>query len=222
MSIMKALFTQFAKPRGFLGIVAGYIMSNRSSNIERSLWGISLLNLQSTDHVLETGFGPGIGIQKMSEIVNEGYIWGIDHSQVMFRQASRRNQKTILAGRVKLLVKSVSQLPEFNRLLDKIIDVNGFQFWEEKVPILGKLRTQLRRGGVIALVYQPRNLKANEDEATAAGLKFAEYLASAGFTQIRVERKLMKPVSSICALGTESLIERKSIVCRMADRWPVY
>lgn len=201
MSISKALFTQFARPRGFLGSVAGYIMSTRSSNLERSFWGISLLNLQSNDHVLETGFGPGIAIQKMSEVVTDGIIWGIDHSKVMFKQASRRNRKAILAGRVKLLVMPVSQLPDFERSLDKIIDVNGFQFWEEKVPMLEKLRGQLRRGGIIALVHQPRTLNANEDDATAAGVKFTGYLTSAGFKEIRVERRPMKPISTICALG---------------------
>ncbi len=202
MSISKTIIAQFAKPRGFLGNVAGCIMSTRSSNLERSLWGISLLSLQSNDYVLETSYGPGIAIRKMSDIVKEGFIWGIDHSEVMFKQASRRNQKAISAGHVKLLVKSVSQLPDFERLLDKIIDINGFQFWEEKVFLLKKLRGQLRRGGIIALVHQPRNLNANEDDATAAGIKFAEYLASAGFTEIKVERKPMQPVSSICALGT--------------------
>ena len=201
MIMAKKIFAQFSNPRGFFGNVAGYIMSTRRSNLERSLWGISMLNLQANDHVLETGYGPGVAIQRMSEVVTDGVIWGIDHSEVMFKQASKRNRRAISEGRVKLFISPVSELPHFKRFLDKIIDVNGFQFWGEKVLTLRKLRSQLRRGGIIALVHQPRNPDANEDDATLAGVKFAEYLSSAGFVDIRVERKIMKPVSTVCVLG---------------------
>ena len=92
MSLWSKIAAQFGKPTGLLGNLAGFIMASRSSNVERCNWAVSLLNLQSTDRVLEIGFGPGIAIQKMSEIVKEGVIWGIDHSDIMLKQASKRNK----------------------------------------------------------------------------------------------------------------------------------
>ena len=71
MKIWKFVVSQFGKPEGLFGKLAGFIMSTRPSNIERSDWGISLLDIQSTDNVLEIGFGPGIAIQKMSEIMKK-------------------------------------------------------------------------------------------------------------------------------------------------------
>ncbi len=201
MSIWTKIASQFGHPTGLLGNVAGYIMANRASNIERSNWAISLLNLRPADRVLEIGFGPGVAIRKMSGIVKEGLIWGIDHSDVMLRQASKRNKEAISGGAVRLLLGSVSDLPSFEGPLDKIVDVNSFQFWENPVDGLRNLRAQLRPGGVIALAHQPRKPGAKEEDAAEAGEKFAEYLKTAGFNEIRIEKKKMKPVSTICVLG---------------------
>lgn len=89
----------------------------------------------------------------------------------------------------------------FDGPFDKILDVNGFQFWDNKIDVLKRLRNPLRQGGIIALVHQPRNLGATEDDATQAGESFAHYLDAAGFKDIRVERKMMKPVSTMCVQG---------------------
>jgi cyclopropane fatty-acyl-phospholipid synthase-like methyltransferase len=201
MSLVEKVVAQFARPTGFWGDIVGFIMAHRPSNLERNEWAISLLNLQPSDRVLEIGFGPGVTIQKMSEIVIHGVIWGIDHSDVMFRQASKRNQRAISAGRVRLVLTSVSQLPSFDGPFDKILDVNGFQFWDNKTDVLRRLREQLRAGGIIALVHQPRIPGATEEDATEAGERFARYLEMAGFKDIKVERKMMKPVSTVYMQG---------------------
>jgi cyclopropane fatty-acyl-phospholipid synthase-like methyltransferase len=201
MSLVERIVAQFARPTGFLGNITGFIMAHRPSNLERNEWAISLLNLQPPDRVLEIGFGPGVTIQKMSEIVVYGVIWGIDHSKVMFRQASKRNQHAISAGRVRLVLTSVSQLPSFDEPFDKILAVNSFQFWDNKTDVLRRLREQLRPGGIIALVHQPRIPGATEDDATEAGEGFSRYLEMAGFKDIKVERKMMKPVSTVYVQG---------------------
>jgi SAM-dependent methyltransferase len=185
-----------------LGTIVGFILAHRPSNLERNEWAISLLNLQPSDRVLEIGFGPGVAIQKMSEMVPHGVIWGIDHSEVMFRQASKRNQQAIAAGRMRLALTSVSHLPAFDGPFDKILDVNGYQFWDNQIEVLSRLREQLRRGGIIALVHQPRNLGAREADVTEAGERFARDLEMAGFKAIKVERKLMKPVSTVYVQGS--------------------
>lgn len=200
-SLVEKVVAQFARPTGFLGNITGFIMAHRSSNLERNEWAMSLLNLQPSDRVLEIGFGPGVTIQKMSEIVTDGVIWGIDHSEVMFRQASKRNERAIAAGRVQLSLTSASQLPSFDDSLDKILAVNNFQFWNNKTDALRQLKEQLRVGGIIALVHQPRLPGATEDDATEAGERFARDLEMAGFKDIKVERKMMKTVSTVYVQG---------------------
>jgi cyclopropane fatty-acyl-phospholipid synthase-like methyltransferase len=201
MRFVKRVVSQFARPTGFWGNIVGFIMARRSSNLERNEWAISLLNLQPSDRVLEIGFGPGVTIQKMSEILTDGVIWGIDHSEVMFRQASKRNQRAISARRVRLVLTSVSQLPSFNDPFDKILAVNNVQFWDNKTDVLRRLKELLHMGGIIALVHQPRLPGATEEDATEAGERFAHDLEMAGFKDIKVERKMMKPVSTVYVQG---------------------
>ncbi|MCB1157206.1 MAG: class I SAM-dependent methyltransferase [Leptospiraceae bacterium] len=201
MGLWTKVSSQFGKPSGLLGKLAGLIMASRSSNIERSHWAVSMLNLQPTDRVLEIGFGPGIAIQKMSEIIQTGMIYGIDHSEVMLKQASKRNRDAISSDKVKLLLGQASNLPPFEKPLDKILDINSFQFWKNPVEDLKKIREHLKPEGMIALAHQPRKPGSTDEDALKAGKKFAEFLRQSGFKEVRIEKKSMSPVATVCVLG---------------------
>ena len=100
MSMWARMSSQFGNPEGFLGKLAGSIMSRRESNIERINWAVDLLNPKASDNVLERGFGPGVTIQRMSEIVTLGIVYGVGRSNIMVAQARKRNQKGSASGRV--------------------------------------------------------------------------------------------------------------------------
>jgi hypothetical protein len=57
--------------------------------------------------------------------------------------------------------------------------------------------------GIIAIVHQPRKPGATDQDSTDAGVQFSKYLEKAQFKHIRIEKKLMKPVSTVCVLGTK-------------------
>src|SRR4051812_2684160 len=84
--------------RGIAGRVVGWVMAHRNSNVERNRWVVSLLEVQPADRVLEIGFGPGVAITELAARATQGQVYGIDHSQVMVEQASRRNAAAIRAG----------------------------------------------------------------------------------------------------------------------------
>jgi hypothetical protein len=73
--------------------------------------------------------------------------------------------------------------------------------WKNPIDELKKLKEHLHSGGMIALVHQPRNPSAKEEDVTEAGEKFAEYLKAAGFKETKIEQKKMNPISSVCVLG---------------------
>src|SRR5687768_399653 len=111
-AVVAALVGQFGHPRGAVGNVAGWVMARRPSNRQRNRWVVSLLDVQPTDRVLEIGFGPGLAIAELSRRVGPaGHVYGIDRSDVMLRQATRRNAAAIQAGRVTLTVGAVEHLP---------------------------------------------------------------------------------------------------------------
>jgi hypothetical protein len=78
-----AVRDQFGRPTGLWGRAAALLMAHRSSNRTRNSWAVSLLDVRRVDRVLEIGFGPGLAIWELSRIAVEGYVRGIDHSELM-------------------------------------------------------------------------------------------------------------------------------------------
>jgi SAM-dependent methyltransferase len=130
-------------------------------------------------------------------------VYGIDHSDVMVRQASRRNAAAIRAGRVTLLSASADQLPSaLGGPFDIILAVNSLGFWPAPVERLAELRQRLAPGGRIAIVSQPRCPGATASTSRRAAAEIENLLRGAGFTQ----------------LGTESLPLDPPVVCVLAVR----
>ncbi len=196
-----AIRAQFGRPTGLRGRAAGLLMAHRPSNRRRNTWAVSLLDVRSDDRVLELGFGPGIAIRELSRIAAEGYVCGIDHSELMLRRARRRNADGLRRGVVDLRLGTVDELPAFDALFDKILTVNTNMFWSEPVTRLAELRRLLRPGGLIAVVYQPRGPGATDETSAAMGRDIAVALIRARFTEVRLETMRLKPAAVVCALG---------------------
>lgn len=201
MNLKNLLISQFMKPKGLLGNLAGYIMAHRPSNRERIFWTISLLNIKPDDRILEIGFGPGVAIEQISKIITNGFVAGIDHSKVMVSQARKRNREGIHQGKVEIMPGSAADIPHFGQPFDKIFAINAFQFWNGPDEILKKLRKLLKPGGIIALTLQPRLKKATDEGATKIGEEIVKHLEKAGYSKVRLETKKMKPVSAVCAIA---------------------
>lgn len=197
-----ALVQQFAKPSGPLGVLAGFIMRVRPSNRVRNLRTVELLDIRPEDRVLEVGFGPGLAVARAAELATAGKVVGIDHSELMLRQATRRNARAIRAGRVELLLCSADDaLPRFEERFDKVLAVNVYMFWKDPVSVLSGLRQAMKPGGVIALTLQPRRRRATADDTRAAAERMAASLRAAGFGEERTEVLEMAPVAAACVLG---------------------
>jgi ubiquinone/menaquinone biosynthesis C-methylase UbiE len=188
---------QFAKPEGTLGWVVGHVMA--MSNKERSEFVFSVLDLKPDDRVLELGFGSGTDIVRASRAA--GFVAGVDHSDVMVKQASKRNSSAIRDGRVKIELASASKLPFPEEHFDKVFAINSAQFWKDSVTTLREAARVLKPGGVITLAVQPRQKGATEDHAHAAGRGLADAMKKAGFAEVYSESRSMKPVSTVCVSG---------------------
>jgi SAM-dependent methyltransferase len=198
--VVAAAYAQFGRPTGVRGRAAGMLMALRSSNRRRNAWAVSLLEVHPDDRVLEIGFGPGLAIRQLSQLAHEGQVCGIDHSELMVRQASKRNADGIRRGVVDLRVGSVDALPAFDTPFDKIQAVNALLFWSEPVARLAELRGLLRPGGMIAVAHQPRGPGASDEASVIKGREIAAALARAGFSEVQVQSMRLKP-AAVCVLG---------------------
>ena len=155
---------------------------------------------QPGERVLELGFGPGIAIGELARRSTGGLVAGVDHSELMVRQASRRNAAALRAGLVDLQLGSIDELPEFDTAFDALLAVNALHFSDDPVAVLRELRRVLRRGGRIAIASQPRCPGATAETSAESGRQIGAHLESAGFSGIRVETLPLDP-PVVCALG---------------------
>jgi SAM-dependent methyltransferase len=198
----ETLVAQFGRPSGILGSMAGAIMAHRPSNRKRAYQTLDLLEIAPSDRILEIGFGPGVAIERASQLAPAGVVFGIDHSRVMLQQARRRNARAIEDGRVVLQLASVEHLPSFSRPFDEIFAINSVAFWDQPMTRLSELRDLLAPDGRLALTVQPRGRNASADTARRYSDRIGSWLSKAALRDVRVELLPLKPVPAACAIGT--------------------
>ncbi len=184
-------------PRGVAGRVTAWEMAYRPSNRQRSGWVVSLLQVRPADRVLEIGFGPGVAIAQLVR-AGAGHVYGLDHSGVMLREASRRNAAAIRAGRVTLFEASVDQIPPaLDGPFDAILAVNTLAFWPAPAQRLAELRRRLAPDGRIAIASQPRCPGATADTSRSAAREIENLLRGAGFTRLSTQSLPLSPPSGL-------------------------
>jgi SAM-dependent methyltransferase len=175
-------------------------MTLRPSNRKRNRWAVALLEVQPRDCVLEVGFGPGLAIRELASRATDGLVCGIDHSEVMVRQAMARNRAAVELGRVELRLASAVEVGQFSDTFDKVLCVNNFGMWPDQEARLKELRAAMRRGGRVAIVSQPRCPGATAGTTDRVGLETAERLREAGFVNVRRETLHLRP-PVVCVLA---------------------
>lgn len=196
-----SVVSQFVRPRGSWGRLVGWEMAIRGSNRRRNAWAVELLDVRPTDRVLEIGFGPGIAIRELSRRASQGHVYGIDHSEEMVRQATRRNKQAVRAGRVHLHLGSAERLPDLGPPpFDRVLAVNNLGMWRDPDECLQELRRVMSSEGRIAIVSQPRCPGATAETTRQAGRDIAERLVRAGFGDTRSETLDLSP-PAVCVLG---------------------
>jgi ubiquinone/menaquinone biosynthesis C-methylase UbiE len=132
-------------PQGIVGRLVGERMVRQHR--PETNWTIELLDIQSIDTVLEIGFGAGRGIKLAAEKASGGRVMGIDLSDVMVQVATKRNSRSVKAGRVILSQGNILALPFENQQFDKIMTIHTFYFWSEPERVLNELYRVLKPGG---------------------------------------------------------------------------
>jgi SAM-dependent methyltransferase len=193
---------QFVKPTGSLGWLVGHAMALK--NRERSEWIFALLDLKPHERVLEIGFGPGTDIARAGSVA--AFVAGLDHSDVMVRQASGRNQDLIRAGRADLRLGVAAKLPFSDAEFDCVFAINNAQFWKDLPATLSEIQRVLKPGGRVLLAVQPRNKGATDETTRQVGVGLSKALGAAGFIDVHSELRDMKPVPAVCVQGRRAAV----------------
>lgn len=181
---------QFACPKGTMGRIVGHLMAIK--NAKMNAFAVEMLDAQPDDEILEIGFGHGKTIQMIAERAKTGFVAGIDLSDVMVRQAAKRNLDHIIAGRVEVSRGTVANLPyEYGRFT-KVLAVNSYQFWPNAELNLVEIQRVMREGGLLVLCLRMHSTSRfavapgfTEDEVADVA-RLARWV---GFRDIRIVKR---------------------------------
>jgi ubiquinone/menaquinone biosynthesis C-methylase UbiE len=143
-----ALAPHFRKPEGEIGKEVGRQMAKH--NEEAVAFTIKCLEVQPADHILEIGFGPGEGIAQSVQLTPNGYVAGIDISDVMLEMAKERNHRAMMQEHVELTLGEARSMPYEDESFHKLFAVNVFHFWKDPAIELAECFRVLRPGGKVA------------------------------------------------------------------------
>jgi len=197
MRLKDTLQKQFEKPTGNLGKVVGWIMS--VSNKDMVTWMIEKMQVSPWDKVLEIGYGTGHAIHAIAAKLTSGVVEGVDHSEVMYRAAVRKNALYISNDKARLHRESMWAIRDWANF-DIICGSNVHFFWENPVEEISHLYLLLKPGGRLALSFQPRWAKS-EEEVSLLAVVLLEQFDMAGFQEIEIAYKPMKPVTCVYVTG---------------------
>jgi arsenite methyltransferase len=161
----KIIESHFRKPKGLIGMFTSKMMIK--GNMANYHVLLKDLDVQPDDKIMEIGYGPGKGIELISNISDSCHIYGIDFSTLMHKKASKLNKLLISDGQVKLFTGDFmrTEIGEYD--FDKIFCINVVYFWNTLQPPFEKIRSLLKEGGFFHFFMAHRDfllkMKASDD-----------------------------------------------------------
>ena len=189
MGILKYFAGQFGNPRGWVGRLVGLGLARKNRPMHE--WVISKMNIQPDDHILEIAFGPGVAVQIFSEKAIDGHVSGIDFSQTMLDQATRRNIRGIKSGKIDLRLGDATSLPYETDSFHKIYAANVIYFLTEPEKMITESYKTLKPGGEL-FIFMVRSESLTRIGMTQTGVyipyevdSVSQMLMDAGFSEVQ-------------------------------------
>lgn len=198
--MINMLSKKFSKPKGVFGMIAGYIMAAENKTLNQ--WTIDLLGITRGDNILEVGFGPGYCMEQMLKREKDIHLHGIDVSETMLKLAARR----VKSKEVRLIQGSVETFPLIASFYDKVISVNNYTIWNDQEKGMKQIYQALKPGGKATITMQPREADASPEKTKSFGKQMIADFKAAGFEDIELQFKNIKPELSVCATAKKPAI----------------
>lgn len=200
------------KPTGFWGRLMIRSMNKGHHNITD--WALSYFDVQNGNIVLDVGCGGGRTVNKLCTAVGSGKVYGVDYSELCVKKSLELNRKNVLCRKAVIKQASVSELPFEDNTFDKIIAVETYYFWPDKLNDLKEVLRVLKRGGRLMLVFEMLFDEQNPDKWTAVEKRLdiqavreediQNMLRDAGF--INIETYTKEGTSWLCAVGEKEVL----------------
>ncbi len=185
----KFIARQLSCPSGFLGRIIRRRMN--SHNADLNAFVIKLLDVRSTDRVLEIGFGGGLNLPIL--VSSAASFTGLDLSVDSVRHAQKKFSKDVAERRASFCTGDVKDLPFPSESFDKVCTANTIYFWNSLEAGFTEIHRVLSPGGTLVVGFMPKEFMDKEGmPSDIFTLRTPEEvrsaLSSAGFSEISTER----------------------------------
>jgi ubiquinone/menaquinone biosynthesis C-methylase UbiE len=182
---------QSAHPRGLLGEVVACAMAYDTARVNRL--ALDRLQVERSDAVLELGVGSGRALFHVAAQARDGFVAGLDPSEIMLRHARFRNARYLRQGRMELQLGRADRIPYPDGRFHKVFAVHVLYFWPDPRSELREIQRVLRPGGLLLLGFRPKDdpavvARAPETIYTLRTLgEVKQLLEGSGFREVRTE-----------------------------------
>jgi len=195
------------KPEGEDG--ARMLSRMNESHAPVTEWALGFLKTEGARQLLDIGCGGGATMGRLARLVPEGFVRGLDYSEVSVRESADYNADLIRDGRAEVIEASVEDLPFEDGTFDRITTVESFYFWPNPEENLKEVFRVLKEGGQFLLVADIYG-KAGLNQETLKNIEiydlfnpskeeFLVMFRDAGFTAVKVH--LEEGTDWICVEG---------------------
>jgi ubiquinone/menaquinone biosynthesis C-methylase UbiE len=145
---------QLRNPSGLRGRLAGTAMAR--ANAKPNRLALAALGLRDGETLLELGCGSGRALYESLRSSRLAQAIGLDWSETMLAQASRRNRRALQAGRCVLVRAAFAHLPVAGEIADAVLAVNVVYFMNSSTAVR-EARRVLRPDGRIVIYATDRS-----------------------------------------------------------------
>lgn len=186
-----------AKPEGKAGLEMVETMNEHHAPLTD--WALGYIDFHTDDHVLDVGCGGGAALAKISTMVPDGKLIGVDYSPVSVEASRKHNQMDLDSGKLDVILASVSDLPFDNDVFDVAVTFESHYFWPSLADDIKSVYRVIKPGGKLLLaseIYQYDGLDAkalaNVQKYNLNNLSKAEFetlFVDAGFKEVAIHTK---------------------------------
>ena len=181
--------SQFGNPRGIVGNVCCVLMNIINKAMYKNT--VSVMNISPDENMLDIGYGNGYLLNCVYKKMKAN-LYGIDISEDMKIQATKRNKKALRDGKLFLDTGDCCDLKYADDFFEAVTSINTVYFWEDTVKGLSEIYRTLKAGGSFYnVVYTKEWL--DKLSYTEKGFKkygpeeLAQFGRTAGFENIQVK-----------------------------------
>lgn len=204
---MANFLEQYRRPIGQQGRKVAALMNREHRQLTK--WGLSYVNIESNDLILDVGCGGGKTISQLAQIVPNGAVYGLDYSLDMVKYSRRLNRKLIAKSRTEIIVGSVEKMSFPEGFFDLVTAFETYYFWNNFTKTLAEIKRVLKPAGRLLMtnemimdgtfeVVHKRLIEKTHVRLLPLS-QIRKYLQFVGFGTVQVFRKADSPWNAVLA-----------------------